>query len=155
MFAYLLRGVHTHSLVLGVVLGFACAVCIASANYVINEWLDRDFDKFHPTKSQRAAVQKNLRGGYVVLEWAILVVAGLALAYAGGRLMLLAAVIFAPAGHRLQRPAAAHQGQALPRRHLRIDQQPGAADDRLGDARSDDPAALVGACCSTGRAARS
>ncbi len=98
VFAYLLRGVHTPSLVLGVVLGIACAVCIASANYVINEWLDRDFDKFHPTKSQRAAVQKNLRGGYVVLEWAILVVAGLALAWAGGRLMLLAAVIFALQG---------------------------------------------------------
>jgi 4-hydroxybenzoate polyprenyltransferase len=98
VFAYLLRGVHTQSLVLGVVLGFACAICIASANYVINEWLDRDFDKFHPTKSQRAAVQKNLRGGYVVLEWAILVVVGLVLAYAGGRLMLLAAVIFALQG---------------------------------------------------------
>jgi 4-hydroxybenzoate polyprenyltransferase len=94
VFAYLLRGVHADSLALGVVLGLGCAVCMASANYVINEWLDRDFDKFHPTKSQRAAVQKTLRGGYVVLEWAILVAAGLALAWWGGALMLLAAVIF-------------------------------------------------------------
>ena len=44
VFAYLLRGVHTPSLALGFALGFACSICIASANYVINEWLDLDFD---------------------------------------------------------------------------------------------------------------
>jgi len=96
--AWLLRGVHTPALADSIVLGLIAALCVASANYVINEWLDRDFDKFHPTKSQRAAVQKALRGGYVVLEWAILVTAGLALAWAGGRLMLLAAAIFALQG---------------------------------------------------------
>jgi len=94
VFAYLLRGVHTDMLVLNVVLGLATAVCIASANYVINEFLDREFDKFHPTKSQRSAVRKDLKGGFVFIEWAILIVAGLAFAAAGGRLMLLAAVIF-------------------------------------------------------------
>ena len=50
MLAYLLRGVHTDFLGLSVALGLMTAICIASANYVINEWLDRDFDKFHPTK---------------------------------------------------------------------------------------------------------
>lgn len=94
VFAYLLRGVHTDSLALSVLLGLATAVSIASANYVINEWLDRDFDKFHPTKSQRAAVRKDLKPGLVLLEWLVLIVAGLAAAAAGGRLMLLAAVIF-------------------------------------------------------------
>jgi 4-hydroxybenzoate polyprenyltransferase len=94
VFAYLLRGVHTDSLVLSVLLGLATAVCIASANYVINEFLDREFDKFHPTKAQRAAVRKDLKPGFVFLEWAMLIVAGLAFAAAGGRLMLLAAVIF-------------------------------------------------------------
>src|SRR5436190_5094948 len=53
MLAYLLRGVHTNSLEISIVLGVITAICVASANYVINEWLDRDFDKFHPTKSQR------------------------------------------------------------------------------------------------------
>ena len=62
VFAYLLRGVHTDMLVLNVVLGLATAVCIASANYVINEFLDREFDKFHPTKSQRSAVQQGPEG---------------------------------------------------------------------------------------------
>ncbi|MBN9089506.1 MAG: UbiA family prenyltransferase [Reyranella sp.] len=94
VFAYLLRSVHTDMLALSVVLGLATAVCIASANYVINEFLDREFDKFHPTKSQRSAVRKDLKAGFVFLEWAILIVAGLAFAAAGGPLMLLAAVIF-------------------------------------------------------------
>lgn len=94
VFAYLLRGVHTDTVLLQVVFGLATAVCIASANYVINEFLDREFDKFHPTKSQRSAVQKDLKGSLVFVEWAILIVAGLAFAAAGGRLMLLAAIVF-------------------------------------------------------------
>ena len=49
--AYLLRGIHTDSLVSSITLGLIAAICIASANYVINEWFDREFDKFHPTKS--------------------------------------------------------------------------------------------------------
>jgi decaprenyl-phosphate phosphoribosyltransferase len=37
------------------------SLCLASsANYTINEWLDRSFDKFHPEKSQRPAVAKQL-----------------------------------------------------------------------------------------------
>lgn len=94
VFAYLLRGIHTDMLASSIVLGLATAVCIASANYVINEFLDREFDKFHPTKSQRSAVRKDLKAGFVFLEWAILIVAGLAFATAGGHLMLLAAIIF-------------------------------------------------------------
>jgi 4-hydroxybenzoate polyprenyltransferase len=60
--AYLLRGVQNDFLIRSVVLGFVTAICIASANYTINEWLDRDFDKYHPRKSQRSAVQKELLG---------------------------------------------------------------------------------------------
>src|SRR3546814_1877515 len=36
-----------------IIVGFGSAVAIASANYVINEWLDREFDAFHPQKSAR------------------------------------------------------------------------------------------------------
>src|SRR5262245_56155603 len=60
MLAYLLRGVHTNSLGVSIGLGLITAISVASANYIINEWLDRDFDKFHPTKSRRSAVQKQL-----------------------------------------------------------------------------------------------
>ena len=46
--AYLLRGVQSEFLTRSVALGLVTAICIASANYTINEWLDRDFDKYHP-----------------------------------------------------------------------------------------------------------
>ena len=33
-----------------IVIGFFATCLIASANYVINEWLDAEFDQFHPTR---------------------------------------------------------------------------------------------------------
>jgi 4-hydroxybenzoate polyprenyltransferase len=82
--AYLLRGIHTASLVSSITLGLIAAICIASANYVINEWFDREFDKFHLTKSQRAAVKTQLSGNIIFLEWTGLVAVGLACAFARG-----------------------------------------------------------------------
>ena len=96
--AYLLRGIHTPSLVSSIVLGLIAAICIASANYVINEWFDRDFDRFHPTKSQRAAVKAQLSGRIIFLEWAGLVAVGLASAFAASKMTLVVACIFALQG---------------------------------------------------------
>jgi 4-hydroxybenzoate polyprenyltransferase len=96
--AYLLRGIHTTSIVGSVTFGLIAAICIASANYVINEWFDREFDKFHPTKSHRAAVKTQLSGTIIFLEWTGLVAVGLACAYAAGKIMLLVACIFALQG---------------------------------------------------------
>src|SRR5476651_1838363 len=96
--AGLLRGVHTGSLALSIVSGFAAAVCVASANYVINEWLDREFDKFHPTKSRRSAVQRNLNREYDLLDWGILLGVGFACATAAGMPMLAIVVVFATPG---------------------------------------------------------
>lgn len=98
VFAGLLRGVQTDSLGTLAILGLLTAVCIASANYVINEWLDRDFDAHHPTKSQRSAVQRELPGSWVLVEWLILVTAGLACAYAAGTTMFAVACLFALQG---------------------------------------------------------
>ena len=98
MLAYLLRGVHTDSLGVSVGLGLITAICVASANYVINEWLDRDFDKFHPTKSQRSAVQKQLRRNIVLLEWVALLGVGLTCAFMASKTMFLIASIFALQG---------------------------------------------------------
>ncbi len=64
-----------------IALGFLSAVLMASANYVINEWLDREFDRFHPEKSKRAAVQKHLSPVVVVAEYVAFAAAGLALAF--------------------------------------------------------------------------
>lgn len=96
--AFLLRGAHTSSLGVSIALGFATAICVASANYVINEWLDRDYDKFHPTKSRRSAVQKDLRQSLVLLQWITLLAAGLGFALASSKLMFFTALVFAIQG---------------------------------------------------------
>ena len=98
MLAYLLRGVHTNSLAVSVGLGLITAICAACANYVINEWFDRDFDKFHPTKSQRPAVQKELSKNIVLLEWVAFLGVGLTCAFTASKTMFLIASIFALQG---------------------------------------------------------
>jgi 4-hydroxybenzoate polyprenyltransferase len=96
--AALLRGIHTTSLGSSITLGLIAAICIASANYVLNEWFDREFDKFHPTKSQRTAVNTELSGTVIFLEWAGLVAAGLACAFAASKVTLLVGCLFALQG---------------------------------------------------------
>ncbi|MCR5503744.1 MAG: UbiA prenyltransferase family protein [Lachnospiraceae bacterium] len=59
--------------------GFLGTCLIASANYVINEWLDAPFDRYHPTKKNRPAVSEGMKKHLVYLEYAILALAGLAL----------------------------------------------------------------------------
>ncbi|MFN4129501.1 MAG: UbiA family prenyltransferase [Paracoccaceae bacterium] len=98
--AALLRGLpETAGNVLwNVVLGFIAAVLVASANYVINEYLDRDFDRYHPEKSQRTAVQREMSGLVVFAEWAALLVVGLGLAAQVNMVFLFAAVLLAISG---------------------------------------------------------
>ncbi len=56
------------------------ATCLAaSANYVINEWLDGEFDRYHPVKKNRPMVTKNLKVKYILLEYAIFAITGLIL----------------------------------------------------------------------------
>ncbi|MGA2399445.1 MAG: UbiA family prenyltransferase [Steroidobacteraceae bacterium] len=98
LLAYLLRGVHTAFLFEHIVLGLAAAICIASANYVINEWLDREFDKFHPTKSDRSAVRRELTRSFVMLEWIGFVALGLTFAYLANRITFALACLFALQG---------------------------------------------------------
>ena len=49
------------------VIGFIATCMIASANYVINEWLDAEFDKYHPTKKYRSVVSEGVNGRIVWL----------------------------------------------------------------------------------------
>jgi 4-hydroxybenzoate polyprenyltransferase len=92
--AYLLRGGPAHFPVAQAILGLIAAVCIASANYVINEYLDREFDKHHPTKSRRRAVERTLRGGFVKLEWAAFTAVGLTCAWLASETLFVTACIF-------------------------------------------------------------
>ena len=75
--AILLRDITVATPVANVVIGLLSAICIASANYVINEWLDREFDSHHPKKSQRSAVQYALNPAIVYGWYALLAVLGL------------------------------------------------------------------------------
>jgi 4-hydroxybenzoate polyprenyltransferase len=96
--ACLLRGVRVDSLAVSIGLGLLVAIFVSSANYVINEWFDRDFDRFHPTKSRRSAVQRELRADIVLLEWVAFLGIGLTFAAVASRTMLLIACIFAMQG---------------------------------------------------------
>lgn len=59
------------------------SVClIASANYTINEWLDAEFDRHHPIKKSRASVAGQVSRNLVYLQYAVLSISGIALAYA-------------------------------------------------------------------------
>ena len=62
------------------VVGLLSVCFIASANYVLNEWLDAPFDKFHPKKKHRPSAAGLVKGPLVYLEYAILAVIGLSLA---------------------------------------------------------------------------
>lgn len=55
-------------LVVRVILGFFSTCFIASANYVINEWLDAEFDKFHPTKKNRSVVSEDVKKKSYILS---------------------------------------------------------------------------------------
>ena len=71
-----------------ILLGFISTCLISSANYVINEWLDAEFDKYHPVKKSRPVVEGGMAGRWVVLEYLLFIVAGLAGASAVGRYFL-------------------------------------------------------------------
>ncbi|MDR2415433.1 MAG: UbiA family prenyltransferase [Candidatus Peribacteria bacterium] len=67
-------------LIRNIVLAFFATTFIASANYVINEYLDRDFDKYHPIKKYRPIVSGNINVKIIWLERGILTIFGTVLA---------------------------------------------------------------------------
>jgi decaprenyl-phosphate phosphoribosyltransferase len=80
-------------LVFTIITGVFSTCLIASANYVINEWLDAEFDKFHPVKKHRRSVTKQLKGKIVYLEYFTLAVIGLGLAYSINRYFFYAELL--------------------------------------------------------------
>lgn len=61
-------------------LGIISTCLVASANYTINEYLDGEFDRHHPTKSKRPTAQGRIKPQLVLVQYACLIVAGLAIA---------------------------------------------------------------------------
>lgn len=71
-------------IIVNIILAIISTCLIASANYTINEWLDAEFDKFHPVKCNRPSVAGGLSAFWVYTQWTILSVAGLSIAYTLG-----------------------------------------------------------------------
>jgi len=63
-----------------IILGFVSACLISSSNYVINEYLDANFDRFHPSKKNRNAVVHDLSASWVLLEYLVLLFLGISCA---------------------------------------------------------------------------
>lgn len=70
-------------------LGFIATCFIASANYVINEYLDAEFDKFHPTKKHRSSIENDVKGSIVFILWAVLTVIGTVIGYSVNKPFML------------------------------------------------------------------
>ena len=57
-------------------------LCIsASSNYLINEYLDKDYDKYHPIKKWRYFVKSTKSGNYIFVNYLILITLSLILSY--------------------------------------------------------------------------
>ena len=79
-FKYANQDVTTH-LMTQLAIAIVSVCLIASANYVINEWLDAEFDQYHPVKKNRPSVTQGLQAKWVYFEYVLLAVVGLSLAY--------------------------------------------------------------------------
>jgi 4-hydroxybenzoate polyprenyltransferase len=80
VFAYYFSSSSLYEFILPFFAGVLSTCLIASANYVINEYLDSKFDQHHPTKKARPAATGSIHLGPVIAEYAFLITAGLTLA---------------------------------------------------------------------------
>lgn len=67
-------------IVVPILVGLVSTCLVASANYVLNEWLDAEFDKHHPLKKNRPSAAGRTTARYVYFEYTIIACAGLTLA---------------------------------------------------------------------------
>ena len=79
--------------ILKLICAFFATCMIASANYVINEWLDAPFDKFHPTKKNRPVVAENMKFSIVISEYIALIIVGVILSLLVNKPFLITSLI--------------------------------------------------------------
>jgi len=92
--AWVLRAPSLDGLWRHVLLGLASAVLIASANYILNEWLDRHFDAHHPDKSKRPAVTVALSAPTVWACYALCSLLGMGLSLGVGPVFAVTTGLF-------------------------------------------------------------
>lgn len=78
--AFLLSDITLENAVGPLFIGVLSVCFIASSNYVINEWLDAEFDRHHPVKKNRPSALGDIQGKYVVLLYVVVATLGLGLA---------------------------------------------------------------------------
>lgn len=78
--AIIFLGIDFSEAIVPTLIAIAGTCLVASANYVINEYLDRDFDRHHPLKKNRPSATGNIRARYMLIEYALLATAGLSIA---------------------------------------------------------------------------
>lgn len=78
--------------------GLVSACLAASANYVVNEWLDARSDRHHPSKSARPAVAKRLSPAVVAAEYLALAALALLAASQVSLLFLYCTLAFLASG---------------------------------------------------------
>jgi 4-hydroxybenzoate polyprenyltransferase len=78
--AALLTKSEVSSFIFPLLIAILSTCLVASANYVINEWLDREFDRYHPLKNSRPSTTGRLKAKFIILEYISLCLAGLGLA---------------------------------------------------------------------------
>lgn len=66
---------------INILLGWLATCFIASSNYVINEWLDAEFDKYHPVKKHRSVVENDLSPKIVYAMYFSLAIMGLGISF--------------------------------------------------------------------------
>ena len=86
------------SILLDIFLSFSASCFIASANYLINEWLDREHDKLHPNNCNRPAALGLVNSKGVLLYYVGLIIIGLMLAFSVGTDVLGAIIVFLLSG---------------------------------------------------------
>ncbi|MBC2602052.1 UbiA prenyltransferase family protein [Puniceicoccus vermicola] len=92
--ALLFVGELTGTFFIHFILGVVATCLLASANYVINEFLDAEFDRFHPIKSQRPSVQGKIEAKWVILEYLAFGLIGLGIAFYLGKLFFIVSIFF-------------------------------------------------------------
>jgi len=78
--AMILTHISIANVIIPALLGILSTCFIASANYVINEWLDAEFDRHHPLKKHRPSATGNIQAKYVYIQYVLLIMIGLGLA---------------------------------------------------------------------------
>lgn len=86
---FITKGEITNYSIFNIVLAFLATSFIASANYVINEWLDAKTDQYHPTKKKRPLVNNNLKVAIIIIEYVILAILGLLISFRINRCVLV------------------------------------------------------------------